>query len=177
MYERPLYSKARKESAKNSRRWNKATNVTKKTYCFTFPKLLLSTIKVKIDIKTFQELSDGVLVCVRLLLYNFHKVLEYCSSTFVGDNSCCQVPQDVGAGGLDRIKIPTRMKKIMSGKEEYISYRTYIPVHIDCKKIPSSDYIHNARLSISQAKFLPSTVSPKPPWAGKTREQLLKNLW
>ena len=59
------------------------------TYCFTFPKLLLSTIKVKIDIKTFQELSDGVLICVRLLLYNFHKVLEYCSSTFVGDNSCC----------------------------------------------------------------------------------------
>ena len=81
------------------------------TYCFTFPKLLLSAIKVKIDIKTFQELSDGVLVCIRLLLYNFHKVLEYCSSTFVGDNSCCQVPQDMGAGGLDCIEIPTCMKK------------------------------------------------------------------
>ena len=35
----------------------------------------------------------------------------------------------MGAGGLDRIKIPTCMKKIMSGKQEYISYRSYIPIH------------------------------------------------
>ena len=81
--------KLEKSAQKTQKVKHKATNVTKKTYCFTFPKLLLSTIKVKIDIKTFQELCDGVLVCVRLLLYNFHKVLEYCSSTFVGDNSCC----------------------------------------------------------------------------------------
>ena len=55
----------------------------------------------------------------------------------------------MGAGGLDRIKIPTCMKKIMSGKQEYISYRSYIPIH----------------------------TTPPPPRACKTREQLLEYLW
>ena len=81
--------KPEKRAQKTQEGETQSNKCNQNTYCFTFPKLLLSTIKVKINIKTFQKLSDGVLVCVRLLLYNFHKVLEYCSSTFVGDNSCC----------------------------------------------------------------------------------------
>ena len=34
---------------------------------FTFSQLLLSTVKIKVDVQTFQELSDGVSVCVGFL--------------------------------------------------------------------------------------------------------------
>ena len=61
------------------------------TYCFTFSELLLSTVKVKINIETLQKLCDWILVSVRLLLNHFHKVFEDCPSTFVGDDGCGQV--------------------------------------------------------------------------------------
>lgn len=78
------------------------------TYCFALSQLLLSTIKVKIDIETLQKLCDWILVCVRLLLNHFHKILQDCPSTFVGDDSCGQVSQNVRACGLDCIKIPMK---------------------------------------------------------------------
>lgn len=78
------------------------------TYCFAFSELLLSTIKVKIDIETLQKLCDWILVCVGLLLNHFHKILQDCPSTFVGDDSCGQVSQNVRACGLDSIKIPMK---------------------------------------------------------------------
>ena len=37
------------------------------TYRFTFSELLLGTIKVKVDVQTFNKLCDGIPVCVGLL--------------------------------------------------------------------------------------------------------------
>lgn len=74
-------------------------------HCLTFPQLLLGAIKIKVDIETFQKLCDGIPISGRLLLYDFHQVLQHGTTTLVGDDSRGQVSQHMWAHGLDRVEI------------------------------------------------------------------------
>lgn len=88
-------------------------NAWLQTHLFTLSKFLLCSIKIKVHIKTFQELCDGISVSVWFLLDHFHQVLQHRPPPLVGDHCCRQVTQDVGTHGLDGIQV-SRKKYIIS---------------------------------------------------------------
>ena len=72
----------------------------------TVPELLLSTVKVKVDIEILDEAGDGVLVGVGLLLDHLDQVLHHIPpDALVDDDRCGQVSQDPRAGGLDCVQV------------------------------------------------------------------------
>merc|ERR1719220_2235716 len=84
---------------------------------FAVPQLLLSTIEVKVDVEVLDEAGDGVLVGVGLLLDNFDQVLhDIPSCALVSDDSCGQVSEDPGAGGLDCIQVLLLVEEQLDNK-------------------------------------------------------------
>jgi len=77
-----------------------------------FPQLLLGAVEVKVDIEVLDEGSDGVLVCVGLLLDHLDQVLhDVAPGALVDDDSGRQVAEDPGASGLDGVQVLLLVKE------------------------------------------------------------------
>lgn len=70
-----------------------------------FVQLQAGALKVKVHVEMFQELCDGVLVRVRLLLDDLDQILQCIPATAVNDDGRGQVAQDVRAHGLDGVQV------------------------------------------------------------------------
>ena len=76
------------------------------------PQLLLSSVKVKVDVQILDEAGDGVLVGVGLLLDHLDQVLHHISpGTLVTNDSGGQISQDPRTGCLDGIEIRLLVEK------------------------------------------------------------------
>merc|ERR1719210_2520354 len=74
--------------------------------------LLLSSIKVKVDVQILDEAGDGVLVGVGLLLDDLDQVLHHISpGTLVTNDSGGQISQNPRTGGLDGVEIRLLVEK------------------------------------------------------------------
>lgn len=65
----------------------------------------LSTVKVKVNVQTLDELGDRILVVVRLLLYDLHQVFHDVLATFADYGRRCDVAKYVRTCRLYHIQI------------------------------------------------------------------------
>uniref|UniRef100_A0A8R7QIQ5 Uncharacterized protein n=1 Tax=Triticum urartu TaxID=4572 RepID=A0A8R7QIQ5_TRIUA len=75
-------------------------------------KLLLSAIKIILDIQALQEFNDGILVAVLLLLDDLDEFLKHVPSPLVHNNCSSKVPQKMGSVGLDSIEVPVLEEEV-----------------------------------------------------------------
>lgn len=74
------------------------------TYILTLAQLQLRCVEIKVGVKIFKELSDGILV--GFLLQDSHEVVKLIPAALVCDDSRREIPQDVRTRCLDSIQIP-----------------------------------------------------------------------
>ena len=82
-----------------------------KTHSLALLQLLLSAIKVEVNIETFEKLGNRIPIGVRLLLNELNKILQHVSASLVGDNGSGQVSQNVRANSLDSIAVVWLIEK------------------------------------------------------------------
>lgn len=74
--------------------------------------LLLSAIKIILDIQALQEFDDGILVDVLLLLDDLDELLKHVPSPLIDNNCSSKVPQKMGSVGLDSIQVPVLEEEV-----------------------------------------------------------------
>lgn len=68
-------------------------------------KLLLCTVKIKVDVKAFDEFGDWIAIVVRFLLNEAHQIFHAVTSLTMSNDSSTQITENVRARSLNSVQV------------------------------------------------------------------------